>query len=452
MSGSALWKQVAEYERQVDAKRKAATKVAKAATEVREGKGNGHSVGNGHGNLTVEVGGPIDQIALMAAMQNAEALISKSFHHWPIVDAALSAFATLLLKDVDMAIALFITGKSSIGKSTIFDMFSETPVSRDPQRDELIRLLAEEQTQDPWIIWRDRFTASSLLSMHSDPRTKKKEVDERALFRRVQHRTLITSELSRIFRGGNEHEQRTLFGMIQQWLDGKGILIDSGTHGELGEKGDFTFVWLGATTPFRIETWKMMADLGPRLLFCWASDAEQKLDDLQFPAAFEECRQAVRRVVNVLQKGKRRSVSWPRVSRDRLSTIKRYAQLAVWGQAFPNIEIPAPNHIRRRMMTILAGRALLHSRTEIDDSDLRLARHIARTSTPNKRGAVLFSIEEGKTTSAQICQATGVARNQVDTLLQELKRVGVLEQTLTGAWKILDKPKSDTDDWIEIGM
>jgi hypothetical protein len=403
---------------------------------------------------------PFDPAELLAALAAAERTVGKYFpQHWRAVETLLAATATLLLGNVIPALALFVTGRSGSGKSTIIDMFSQVPLTGDKAQDELIRLLAMEAgaAQDSWIIARDRFTASSILSMYSDPRTKKKELEDRALFRAVKHKVLVTSELSRAFRAGTDHERVTLFSIIQQWLDGRGVCIDSGTHGTLGEKGDFSFVWVGGTTPFPLDTWKSMSALGPRLLFYRSRsiplEERRVADGDDYGSALEECRQAVQRVLFILAKRRRRSMPWPKPSASQREVLYRYATLAVRAQTFPKIEPPDANHLHIRLSLLLAGRALLQGRSTLDESDMLLARHLARSTTPQRRGSILFALSdavqagESSVGTTELQQRTNLPHFWLLNILQEMKTSGIVQPIGPTKWALCAAQLRDDEDW-----
>jgi hypothetical protein len=442
---SALWKRAAEYERAAEARRRTARKVVAAAVPSPLPR-----KGNGTGNVTEA---NADAAELLASLLNAQRTVLTHFPQWKAVETLLAASASLLLKDVVPSLALFISGRGGCGKTTVVEMFSESPITGDATQNELIRLLVEQQGQgatDSWFLPRDRFTASSILSMYADPGTKKKELEDRALFRLAKHKVVVTAELSRVFTGGNDQERGTLFSILQQWLDGRGVVLDSGTHGPLGEKGDFSFVWIGATTPFQLSTWKVMSALGPRLLFYRSRSIpreEQRVSDDDYGSAVETCRQAVHCVTSILRRMPRRSLPWPKASREQRDRLHFYAQLAVRAQAFPRIESPDPNHIRIRLAILSAARALLYGRSSLDDSDLALAKHIARSSTPQRRGDILFALADAESplTAYDLQRRTPLQSHWILNILQELKTCGVVEKTLNDKWK-LSPPQADEDE------
>jgi hypothetical protein len=163
--------------------------------------------------------------------------------HWPLFEACLAANVSLLLEKVTQGIGVVLVGDSGAGKNTILEPFQSAATT----------------------VWRDKFTTASILSGFAGEGTGKQDVDSRALFRAVQHRVLVVGDLGTILRGGGDKEE--MYSVIPPWFDGRGLMFDTGTHGVIGAKGDFSFVMLGGTTPFDMPTWRAMSSVGPRLLF-----------------------------------------------------------------------------------------------------------------------------------------------------------------------------------------
>lgn len=337
--------------------------------------------------------------------------------YWPFCEALLSAAATLRLENVPAAIALFGVGDSGVGKNTVFKMFGW----------ELTHL----------VLWRDKFSLASLQSHSADESSKK--LSERALFRLAKHKLMVTPELGVLFRG-RPHILEERFGELAQWLDGEGRISDSGTHGALGEKGDFTFVWGAGTTPFYLDTWRTMAALGTRLLFFEVSRGVYVPDDV-FSVALAECREAVNTFLNVLiPAGSVRQAEWPLMDDAASETVQEYAALLALGHGIKSnlggdreVHFPSPNHFRSRLGILVRGRALVHGRTIVLAEDLKMARWITQSSMPGKRGPVLLSLLDGLCEIDVIAQATGLSVNTVGSTLKSLVDTEVVEELSAAA-------------------
>jgi len=344
--------------------------------------------------------------------------------YWLYVEAVLSAAATLKLANIPASISLFAYAPSGAGKNTIFKMFDW----------ELERL----------VIWRDKFTLAALQSAHeaTDPKT----LNDRAMFRRVKHKLFVTPELALLFRGRSDELERR-FSELAQLLDGEGRIVDSGTHGALGEKGDFTTVWVGGTTPFHLTTWNTMAALGTRLLF-FRIEKSSYVDDELFAQALKECKSAVSTFLDVLiPEGSARTASWPSMDDATKHRLRQYAALMALGhgkrqnlQGDPEPEFPTPNHFRSRLGYLVRGRALVYGRDSVTEDDLTMARWITLSSMPLQRGPVLLELFEGTREITAIAARTGLSINTVSDTIETLKKLKVVDELGTGALDRAGKP------------
>ena len=104
---------------------------------------------------------------------------------------------------------------------------------------------------------------------------------------------------------GREEALTESFATLTAVLDGHGSISDSGTQGRRGYVGqEYVFAWVGATTPLPPATWRIMAQLGSRLLFYAMPDVD--VDDAALGDALHggtyrrksaDCRIAVREVL-----------------------------------------------------------------------------------------------------------------------------------------------------------
>ena len=317
--------------------------------------------------------------------------------YWPALEAVLSAAATLQFKDIPASIALFAVGDSGVGKNTIYKMVGW----------ELERVVE----------WRDKFSLSSLQSGHGQ--TSAKALQDRALFKKVRNKLLVTPELGLLFRG-RPHLLEERFAELAQWLDGEGRYVDTGTHGLLGEKGDYTCVWCAGTTPFYIDTWRTMAALGTRILFFEILKGHY-LPDSEYPVAIAECRAAVNCFLDLLlPPDSIRTGDWPTTDAKVEVTLQNYAALLALGHGLREnmrygdneLHFPTPNHFRSRLGHMVRGRARVYGRYAVIDEDLVMARWITQSSMPGRRGPVLLALLEsvgGAETVETIAKSTGLA-------------------------------------------
>jgi hypothetical protein len=290
------------------------------------------------------------------------------------------------------------------------------------------------------IIWRDKFSLAALQSHHADEKGKK--LSERALFRLAKHKLMVTPELGVLFRG-RTYVLEERFGELAQWLDGEGRISDSGTHGALGEKGDFTFVWTAGTTPFYLNTWETMAALGTRILFFEVLKGPY-LPDEMFAPALAECRVAVNTFLDVFipegisYETKRfgvRQSEWPVMDDTIAQTIQNYAVLLALGHGIrrnvsgdADIHFPSPNHFRSRLGILVRGEALVRGRMVVLDEDLEMARWITQSSMPGKRGPVLLALLDGERGVDEIAMSTKLTTDTVRGNLKALVATGAVEE------------------------
>lgn len=110
----------------------------------------------------------------------------------------------------------------------------------------------------------DKFTAKSFVS-HSATVAKDKlsEVD---MLPRIKDKILLTPELSPLFTG-KEEDIKEQFGIITRILDGKGLLTESGVHGQRGYDRDHMFTWLGAAVDIPHYVYKFLSTIGFKIYF-----------------------------------------------------------------------------------------------------------------------------------------------------------------------------------------
>jgi hypothetical protein len=353
--------------------------------------------------------------------------------HWPLVEAQLTVCTSLLLENVTQSTALFAIGPSGSGKSTTLKMF------RVPERAQLIH--AQMKTT-PLVDEQDDFSIPAFLSHYSE--LERGELEAGALAFTLKHRVMLTSELGPIFRGNREALEHR-FTKLAQILDGEGIRSSSGVHGTLGQKGDFTFVWLGGTTPFRMETWKTMASLGTRLLFFTTNIRADTCPEELFAVAQAECQEAIADfLTEMFSQVKKRSVKWPDVAPVRMK-IRQLAELCAIGQAQeggPEDDPfkPSPGHFRQRLMQLACAHAILLGRKALSEEDLPMLRHITMSSMPSSRGPILLLLMQGASTAVELSGLSGLSEAFVRKVLDRLGRAGVLRKKIAlpaDRWEIV---------------
>jgi hypothetical protein len=355
--------------------------------------------------------------ARRAAYENALRL-NRRASHAPLLTAQLGAVATLLFEGIPHSIALFTMGESASGKSEQLKAFTGADGASPHER--LHRV--------------DEFTAAGLKpsGFRNDMGDVRKDKD--ALYVKVQHRVMVTSELSGTFRG-NPHALETRFSLLAKWLDGDGYVLHNGTHGEQGIAGDYTCVWLGATTPFKLITWETMAQLGTRLLFfpMGALPKSEEVPEADLKAAADDARKGVRGVLDCLfsQHKPRTLKPWPTLPPAIDAEIDRLTTLLAVGHTVrtdaESLSRPKPLHFRSRIKEIVAGVVWVTGRLEADESDLRsVVRPLISRSVPQSRGPVLLALHDGLSKVKDIVEHSRVSPAIVARTLYTLKHLDVV--------------------------
>jgi DNA-binding transcriptional ArsR family regulator len=417
-----LFRQVKEYEKELSLKRRGlVSEIRKKEKELSSLPKNGEA------------------LERLRRLNKVHATVNKYWpSHWPAVEVCLSACASLLIKDVGQSLGIVLLGRSAAGKGTVLEMFQDA-----------------ERT-----LWQDKFSKSSLLSGYGD--ASKQDLEARALYREAKHQTVFIGDLNPLLKAGAREGLSSFYADFAVWLDGKGLVYNTGTHGKLGMKGDFSFALVGGATPFREEIWRAMAGLGPRLLFFPVRSPKEKVTYAQYEPAKNECRDAVHALLKELAKIPARSLAW-REEPPELEFRKQLAgfcTIMALGQTISNgfgsKERPHPPetpHLEQRLATLAHARALLYGREAVDVSDVDFARAFVRTTAPNKRGVVLLAMSEQKAFEVgQIVEITGLSYGAVNAILDDMRMAGIVELCgplpregrgrPAGVWKI-NPPEED---------
>ena len=110
----------------------------------------------------------------------------------------------------------------------------------------------------------DKFSTASFVSQAASRR--KVQLLQVDLLPRIKNKVLVTPELAPTFRGKREQVEER-FSILARVLDGRGLMVDGGTHGRRGYEGDYSFLWLGATTYLSKVAFEAMASVGNRIFF-----------------------------------------------------------------------------------------------------------------------------------------------------------------------------------------
>jgi hypothetical protein len=349
---------------------------------------------------------------------------------WQAVKIGLALVLSLSLKGRDNCVVLVYEGASGQGKSITIRL-----------------LMSDRDNTAKYLIRIDDFTPASFVS-HAANR-KSSQLEQIDLLPRVNNKMMLTKELAPLFRD-DEKELRQNFARLTSVLDGNGYVTASGSHGKRGYQGRYLFNWLGATTPVPDRTFRVMAQLGNRILFYEIASeewSEEKLMDFAqnygTDDAIKECQRAVNDFVEGHFKAHpvnsidAHSINIPEeITRE----IVRYASLISHGRveveydqslgAIGGVEAGKPEGPQRVILllqTIVRGLALAEGRMFATTDDLFPIRHIAFSSIPRKRREVLRAllVAEGSLSSAEAEKALGVSRSTATARMKELAAIGI---------------------------
>jgi hypothetical protein len=368
-------------------------------------------------------------------LQKVRTVVLQTFPElWPATLAVLATPAAMLPDDVVNPPTLIVEGASAGGKTTVLDFVDGTP----------------------YLAYRtDKFTPKAFVTHAVN--VGGEHLSEIDLLPRIRFRAMITGELSPLFRGREENLTDN-FSMLTSVLDGRGLSTDSGSRGRRGYQGDYLFAWLGATTPLPSKTWRIMQQLGARLLFYWlylpVPGVDEIVANLIGPQAYKEklaaCRAEVNQFLLALfrthgRRGQERpfGITWSRAD-DPRNVMRQIAQLAdvgaegrgivsVWQDDQGNLNFQPPNieqphRFAALLYNLARGHSLLHGRTRLSPDDLPVVRRVALDSMPLERRKILRLL---------IAAGAGVSRSSTDvkeslgcskpTALRLMRELGLLE-------------------------
>jgi hypothetical protein len=298
----------------------------------------------------------------------------------------------------------------------------------------------------------DKFTEASFVSHRADSTPEKlAKVD---LLPRLKNKTLLTKELAPQFSGRRE-ELESRFAVLAAVLDGQGYVSDSGAHGRRGYDEPINFQWLGATTPLLPEVLKVMAKIGPRMVFYDADRPRKRTHELAALVrgandgeAKAKCRAAVRDFLTALyEQHPPRSVPSERVAigdsaAQRLAlwaqtlvalraTVEKSEQSEGEERDLPPPVLEHPERILTVLQNVAIGSALAHGRREVADYDLAQVAHIALSSGIAGRQRTLRALLglQGSATTPQLEARTGMTSPTTRRYMRELAAVGLARLT-----------------------
>lgn len=334
------------------------------------------------------------------------------------------------LQERESCLSLLYVGASGKGKSVTVNTFEP---DRPSTRCYLHRI--------------DDFTPASFVSHAAN-----KQQDELAaidLLPKIKDKTMLTKELSPLFRGDFKDMQKT-FAVLTSVLDGRGYVRRSGAQGERGYTGEYLFNWIGATTPFSDAVYKLMAQLGNRIYFYEIVSVDLREDDLiEFAkrgngdTGLKECQKVVNDFVEshfIRSPLKSVDPATIVIPDDVIVELVRYAQLISVGRIEVLEEIggrragtaEGPHRIILSLKMLAMGSALADQRTIVSASDdMPLIRHIAFSTIPETRRKLLRALllRGDSLTSTDTVTALRLTRPTALEWMKDLDATGIVELT-----------------------
>jgi hypothetical protein len=357
----------------------------------------------------------------LAAPQQAAATISHStladveklvnLHYaglLPSVKCGLAVFGAMSLQGRTKPLAVVFETTSGYGKSAIVQMFFPT----------------EGSALTRYSYRCDKFTPKSFVShVAGTPESGISKID---MLPQIKGKVLLTKELSPIFRGRDDDLNET-FAILIPILDGKGFTSNSGSKGRRGYEYDIVFNWLGATTPLPGHTYRLMYQLGTRLLF-WevpsivpdenALFEYAKRDDISVGEI--ESQKAVNSfLIAYFNRHPVGSVAPDSISipDEQVREIARWAQFVANGRREIRYEkngkdyepISAskpegPYKIVNYFKELARGHALIHDRLQVESEDVELVGHAAISSIPGHLRPIVSGLRQNGQVSSSECE------------------------------------------------
>lgn len=314
------------------------------------------------------------------------------------LEAALSVEITLLLKDVSGCPALVITGRPGGAKTTAINCARGARHS---------------------VYYTDAISPHSFVS-HYAAKTPKQLQDEVDLLPRIRNHCVQVSDLTPLLTAP-EPELRETMGVLTRILEGEGYRSDKGVHGQRGYGGlkgeDWRFVMVAASTPFPGRLWRLIGNLGPRLLTLSVEQATEiagppqrghrdrvekiaELFDEWMAAAF--MKHGLRNIIWDSQNEQVEHELWALAT---FVTCMR-APLPLAGDP---VVSERPLRLYEALHAVARGHALLDERRFLRDDDLSLVRRIALDSMPeDRRRLVRILLVQGFVTAAEAAEVLGM--------------------------------------------
>jgi hypothetical protein len=350
--------------------------------------------------------------------------------------AGLAVVAINSFKHNQQPIALIFSGPSGSGKTFVLSFLSPSQTKK----------------LEPSYIFRcDNFTPRSFVTHAAN--ISREQLEKIDLLPKIENKTLLTKELAPLFRGKKQELIQT-FSVLISVLDGRGYISASGSQGMRGYDKQINFTWLGATTPLSNESFRMMAQLGTRLMFYDTTRKEKGIDALlefaKRKGHFQheiECQEVVNEfLIDFFKQHPPRSFDETQMSfaDTLLRKLCVFAKLMARLRAAyklsegandvdGNVDVAPMQENEERAIIILKnialGSALMEQRDHVSDFDILQIEHIALSSCPEPRRKIFNALIDcgGEAVTDDLLKKTGYSQPTCIHYMKELQHLRVIK-------------------------
>lgn len=339
-------------------------------------------------------GGPVrpDEVNLVAAPDELVAPPSLTYYDvrevirdefgeegWSVMEPLLATHATLLLDDIESSRAMMVEGQSDVGKTMLLKTFGGLS-------DQFCR--------------RSDVTPASFVS--AGPSNSDSDSTNNDLLPLLEGRTLAVRDAQTLFTG-TEQTVESRWRKMARIMDGDGYFRQTATGGKAGYD-NIRFNFIGATTPLSPRAWRMMGNVGQRLLFVeWP---EEEYNDGWLTSVVDGGeRRPIERGQDVVQEflhdlwefhGGSSSVTWDNEHPNEIMELIEYlAKVVIYARAsITNGESQreAPKRIGQLLHDLARGHALIHGRTRLELGDVEVCGRVALSTMPSKRRGIVRAL------------------------------------------------------------
>lgn len=344
-------------------------------------------------------------------------------------EAGASLFGQLLINDISNPCALVLVDVPSAGKTITLNLFGDQEKSFSI----------------------DNFTPASFVSQAANVKTEKlKDVD---LLPKIKDKVLIIRDLAPLF-GLRDDDLLRNMGILTRVLDGEGLELHAGVHGKRGYSGDYSFMFLAASTPISPKVFKLMGNLGSRLFFLnlrSEKKGENELAAQLVTTSWKQkqgiCKKATQDFLETIWSKYPEGVDWTKEEdpEDCRLIITRCANLLsrlrgsinVWKEdhggsdeySYQEPVIEMPDRISQILYNLARGHALICDRTNISHDDLGLILNIAFDSAPLSRSRLFRILVEssGEISTDNLMEKINCSRPMALKEMETLKILGLVD-------------------------